>query len=962
MSSPARQSRVPVNINAATIPQLKTLTGIGSSRAKHILKARSNCPEQRLTEENFWAISDIPNHILKLLIDTDAVCFGSPRRNPLDLGASPELASPETELKSPTTGTSSAMREPKPKLTDNAKATPSKLGATSTPDAEKESVSGKSLDLTPGSGSPIGEPNPARLEKVVRDLNNENDILMNDNEALTNDYARIKAQNEQLVAECEDYIKKNGSLIKEKSSMEDKLQFLQTRIDQQDEQLNSYAHMVLEKDVKLGEQEKKHLQEIGTVKRDLKAKILEATAEKETVEREHQTWVHDSEQKLSAMQERFQAEVGKVAASQSDSLFSLHQEKKDLITENNDLQKVQQKLEDDLTTAQVKVKKLTWEKEKLDIEKSNLESKMLEYRTKNRRIASATVTDQPLSLSMFGSPETWVPSNVGQPSKVQEVQCTSKGGQPTSSITPPSDSRYNAKYSIPVPEQEYVNSSWKGRSNKCPQVDEVEVEDDDDDDKNDPLSDTIERNLVRIQHQAPHGVYKAKEEKGVMSHQVHVQGGAVQNLKSPPPPTRVTKPPKHSDLYNRVSAIHGNSDRTTQNPYASSPYSLEHQQLLEYTVNSQIGDRTTSGNNNPGRVSWGVSPPRHQLGNDRHSQQNSSQSFRPSRSGTRSNLARNPNDRDGYDSPDDYGRGNRQNDSPHPRRRYSHSRSYSFHDDKPKRDPKMTIYKGTVSWRAYEVKLDHMALKYGWDDSTKLAKLVEALEGEALTCYSTLHAEERDIYQLVRAKFNARFGPKPPSRTARNQLSIVEQNPDEKLEEFAERAQRLAMDAWGDLSVEMARASAMEAFLHGAQDKQAAITTMEKSPVDLDQALLFLKETIHNRQSLMGRSNATKTSNKTYHSVNWPDDENLVREVKVPKDQSPRLSKLEEEMKSLKDAMLEVVKSLKDKKAPNRGCFTCGSLEHFARECPNKSSSPRPRTPPRLSEGNSPRPSPQSSN
>ena len=80
------------------------------------------------------------------------------------------------------------------------------------------------------------------------------------------------------------------------------------------------------------------------------------------------------------------------------------------------------------------------------------------------------------------------------------------------------------------------------------------------------------------------------------------------------------------------------------------------------------------------------------------------------------------------------------------------------------RDPKLSKYDGSLSWRAYEVKLEHMANQYGWDDGTKLAKLVEALEGKALNYYGTLDEVIRGNYRLVRQKFNARFFPREPAR------------------------------------------------------------------------------------------------------------------------------------------------------------------------------------------------------
>ncbi len=100
----------------------------------------------------------------------------------------------------------------------------------------------------------------------------------------------------------------------------------------------------------------------------------------------------------------------------------------------------------------------------------------------------------------------------------------------------------------------------------------------------------------------------------------------------------------------------------------------------------------------------------------------------------------------------------------------------------------MTTYNGKIPWWAYEVKLDHMALKHQWDNPTKLAKLVEALEDNALTFYSSLDARNCNDYYFVCQKFNAWFGPKEPPCTARNQLAVLQQGLKEGLEEFAEQA------------------------------------------------------------------------------------------------------------------------------------------------------------------------------
>ena len=108
----------------------------------------------------------------------------------------------------------------------------------------------------------------------------------------------------------------------------------------------------------------------------------------------------------------------------------------------------------------------------------------------------------------------------------------------------------------------------------------------------------------------------------------------------------------------------------------------------------------------------------------------------------------------------------------------------------------MTPYDGKVPWRAYEMKLEHMANEYNLGDGEKLNKLVETLQDMVLTFYSNLPNNVYENYQMVKKKRNARFGPKAPSHTVQNQLKVIQQKPEEELEEYVTCCHQLAPDAW----------------------------------------------------------------------------------------------------------------------------------------------------------------------
>ena len=114
-----------------------------------------------------------------------------------------------------------------------------------------------------------------------------------------------------------------------------------------------------------------------------------------------------------------------------------------------------------------------------------------------------------------------------------------------------------------------------------------------------------------------------------------------------------------------------------------------------------------------------------------------------------------------------------------------------------------------------------------------------------------------DNYNQVNQKFSARFGPKEPSQTVRNQLKVIKQKAEEPLEEFAEHCQSLANDAWGDDNQDMADCAAMDAFLHGVMDTKSAYSAMDKNPANTNEALDYVKCAMHNHKAVFGT--CTKT-------------------------------------------------------------------------------------------------------
>ena len=84
-------------------------------------------------------------------------------------------------------------------------------------------------------------------------------------------------------------------------------------------------------------------------------------------------------------------------------------------------------------------------------------------------------------------------------------------------------------------------------------------------------------------------------------------------------------------------------------------------------------------------------------------------------------------------------------------------------------EPKLSKYDGSIPWRVFEVKLLHLAQRYRWDNDTKLARLVESLEGKALMFFSKLPRNVQSNFEVVRKKMNNRFIPQEPAITVRKE-------------------------------------------------------------------------------------------------------------------------------------------------------------------------------------------------
>ena len=330
---------------------------------------------------------------------------------------------------------------------------------------------------------------------------------------------------------------------------------------------------------------------------------------------------------------------------------------------------------------------------------------------------------------------------------------------------------------------------------------------------------------------------------------------------------------------------------------------------------------------------------------------------------------RGPNDEDQDHGDEDRGRGReRQGPRGVPRRPYDQDRRRGA-EPAP---PKLATYDGKQDWRAFFLQFERMSNRYGWDPADRVDRLTDCLRGKALDFYGSLELIVREDFDRLTRKMDARFGRKDPPASLRRQLSALKQKGEESLEEFAERAQKLAADSFPDANgeaTEILKTMAMEAFLRGCAHQQAALQVLNKEPPDLGTALHLMKIHEQNYDIMVG------PKKPAVRAVYFEDEvkEYLVRATASPgtQDKSRSLeekvitwiqkpvasavkSGMEEAMKSMtnmfkefmdrstkKDISRPVPNGTPPRPGPNgtppreRGaCYKCGAQSHFARECP----------------------------
>jgi len=263
-------------------------------------------------------------------------------------------------------------------------------------------------------------------------------------------------------------------------------------------------------------------------------------------------------------------------------------------------------------------------------------------------------------------------------------------------------------------------------------------------------------------------------------------------------------------------------------------------------------------------------------------------------------------------------------------------------DKKPKlKDiPKSLAYDGKTNLKSFWLKFSQYADSCGWSDNDCRTGLLHCLTGKALDfCARHLRANPDLSFKELVKKMEGRFG-EMLADSAQAMFFSAKQRKDESLEDWSDRIQSLATEAFADLPEKYANQQTVDRFCQGLFDAEAGHSTfMQKFPT-MELAMNDIRLYQYSKSDITGKP-------KHQHSgaVDYDDSIAQAYTVQATSEGQMSLTDLNSKVKDLTDKMDMLLKA-QDKNRNQRprgfrrskgsGCFSCGDLDHFAKNCPKK--------------------------
>ena len=167
--------------------------------------------------------------------------------------------------------------------------------------------------------------------------------------------------------------------------------------------------------------------------------------------------------------------------------------------------------------------------------------------------------------------------------------------------------------------------------------------------------------------------------------------------------------------------------------------------------------------------------------------------------------------------------------------------------------PQMYTFNGTLDrWQGFISNFKFNAKRYRWPDKVRLENLRSCLRDKAVEFVNKRPKHVRSDYRKVLKDLGRRYSLKEPASSVSRSLFVVRQEEQESIEEFADRVYALTLDGYPHVPDDVMQALAINHFLRGCKDKQAALLTNMDPPKSVMRALKKAKDHANNLKTFTG--------------------------------------------------------------------------------------------------------------